>query len=66
MAVLLVLGLSSLALAKPVSEEITRLLPRELGAFRQANSVRPTEKLAKDGVAVEYASTDGVLLLVEL
>jgi hypothetical protein len=63
----MLLGLSPFALAEPVSEEITRLLPRELGAFRQANSIRPTDKLAKDGgVAVEYASTDGVRLLVEL
>ena len=62
----MLLGLSPFALAEPVSDEITKLLPRELGDFRQASPVQPTDKLAKDGVAVEYTSTDGVRLLVEL
>lgn len=65
-AALAVLGLSPFALAAPVSDEITKLLPKELGAFNQVGSIRPTDKLAKDGAEVEYASTDGLRLLVEL
>lgn len=84
LVVLVVLGLSPFALAERVSDEITKLLPKELGTFRQVGSIRSTKRLAKkdnlkeaisepdqpvfseDGAQVEYASSDGQRLLVEL
>jgi hypothetical protein len=64
---LLLLAVTSCAFAESVSAEITKLLPKEVGNFRQV-SIRPSGQLSKDGAGVEaeYASSDGQRLLVEL
>jgi uncharacterized protein DUF6599 len=64
---LLLLTVTSFAFAESVSNEITKLLPKELGSFRQV-SIRSSDKLAQEGggVEAEYASSDGKRLTVEL
>ncbi|MGH9971220.1 MAG: DUF6599 family protein [Pyrinomonadaceae bacterium] len=73
------LVLSFAALAKTPSDEITKLLPREIGAFRQVSPIRPNERLRQEallnpeatnrhlvGGEAEYLSPDGARLLVEV
>ena len=64
---LLVHAVSAFAFAESISGDITKLLPKELGTFRQV-SIRPSEKLTNEGIGVEaeYASPGGTRLLVEL
>ncbi len=73
---LLLLTVTSFVFAESVSGEITKLLPKELGSFRQV-SIRPGDRLPTEGlqrpqkaetpgVEAEYASPDGLRLLVEL
>ncbi|MCM3872658.1 MAG: hypothetical protein ND895_18410 [Pyrinomonadaceae bacterium] len=50
LAIVFLLALSSTALAKPPSEEVIQLLPKELGGFRLDGVVRPSDVLAREGV----------------
>jgi len=50
LAIMLLLALNSTALAKPPSDELIQLLPRELGGFRLVGVVRPSETLGREGL----------------
>jgi hypothetical protein len=50
LAIVLFLALNSAAIAKPPSNEIIRLLPKELGGFRLVGGVRPSESLGREGL----------------
>ena len=50
LAIVLLLALGSTALAKPPSDEVIRLLPKELGGFRLVGVVRPSETLVREGL----------------
>lgn len=76
---LFVLGFTSVALAESSADEIKKWLPKEIGAFRQVGTIRPSERLNQPGlvqrrvpgnsdlggIEAEYISTDGERLLVE-
>lgn len=47
---MLLLALNSTALAKPPSDEVIQLLPKEMGGFRLVGGVRPSETLAREGL----------------
>jgi len=47
---MLLLALGPTALAKPPSDEVTRLFPKELGDFRIVGGVRPSERLVREGL----------------
>jgi hypothetical protein len=81
-AALLLLALNFAALAKPPSEEVIKLLPREIGGFRQVGPLRQSETLGKEGLVgpqaagqnlgafvgaeAEYVSSDDSRLHVEV
>jgi hypothetical protein len=44
----LLLALNSAAFAKPPSEELIQLLPKDLGGFRQVGGVRPSDTVARE------------------
>jgi hypothetical protein len=46
----LLMGLTFTALAKQPSEEVIKLLPREIGSFRQVGGVRLSQTLAQEGL----------------
>ena len=48
--IMLLLALSPAALAKPLSDEVIRLFPKELGNFRIVGAVRPSEIVVKEGL----------------
>jgi hypothetical protein len=50
LATILLLALNSIALAKPPSDEVIQLLPKELGGFRLAGVVRPSDTFAREGL----------------
>jgi uncharacterized protein DUF6599 len=47
---MLLLALNATALAKPPSDEVIQLLPKELGGFRLAGGVRSSDTLAREGL----------------
>lgn len=47
---MLLLALHSTTLAKPPSDQVIRLLPKEIGGFRQIGEVRPSETLIREGL----------------
>lgn len=76
---LAMLALNFTALAKTSSDEIAKLLPREIGSFRQVTPIRPNERLRQEarlkseatnrhlvGGEAEYVSPEGARLLVEV
>ncbi|MGH9960131.1 MAG: hypothetical protein ACREBC_23915, partial [Pyrinomonadaceae bacterium] len=79
-AALFVLGFTSLALADTPSDQLKAWLPKEIGAFRQVGTIRPSERLNQPGlvqrrvpgnsdlvgIEAEYTSADGERLLVEV
>jgi hypothetical protein len=56
LAIVVLLALNFTALAKPLSDEVVRLLPTELGGFRLVGVVRPSDKLAREGLLSPQAS----------
>ncbi len=53
---LFLLALSLSASAETRSNEISKLLPKETGSFRQVGPIRPSESLAKEGVLESQAA----------
>jgi hypothetical protein len=60
LAALLLLALSSLVLAKPPEEEIIKLLPKEIGGFRQLGAVRPSNSVSRDGLIGPQAAAQSL------
>ncbi|HYN24214.1 MAG TPA: DUF6599 family protein [Pyrinomonadaceae bacterium] len=53
---MLLLALHSTALAKPPSDKVIQLLPKEIGGFRLVGEVRPSETLAREGLLGPHAA----------